>query len=132
MKKRFAISILVTVCAIVGIIVLLRNGGTTMPTGASVQANVSIVDGKQVIQIDAKGGYTPRTTIAKANTPTVLNLKTNGTFDCSSSISIPSLGYSTNLPPSGTTSVEIPPQLAGTTINGVCTMGMYHFAVNFN
>lgn len=132
MKKLFVISILLTVGSIVGIIVLLQNSGTSTATVASGQSNVSIVDGKQVIQIEAKGGYAPRNTVAKANMVTTLNLKTNGTFDCSSGVSIPSLGYRTSLPPSGITPVEIPPQPAGTTLKGTCAMGMYNFAVNFN
>lgn len=132
MKKVFVISILLTIASLVGIIMLLSNNGTNTTTVANGQSNVSIVDSKQVIQIDAKGGYAPRNTVAKANIPTTLNLKTNGTFDCSSAVSIPSLGYRTNLPPSGVTPIEIPPQPAGTTLKGVCAMGMYNFAVNFN
>ena len=130
MKKIFPISLLLTIGFIVAIIILLQKNttATVVPNG---QSHVSIVDGTQVIAIDAKGGYAPRNTTAKANMPTTLNIKTNGTYDCSSSVSIPSLGYRTNLPPSGITPVEIPPQPAGTTINGVCAMGMYHFAVNF-
>lgn len=132
MKKVFVISSLITVAAFVGIIVLLKGNGSNTTTVPSGQTNVSVVDGKQVIQIDAKGGYAPRNTIAKANMPTTLNVKTNGTYDCSSSLSIPSLGYRSSLPPSGVTPIEIPPQPAGTTIKGVCAMGMYSFAVNFN
>ncbi len=132
MKKVFVISILLTIGSIVGIVMLLQNNGTSATTIANGQSNVSIADGKQVIQINAKGGYAPRNTTAKANMPTTLNLKTNGTFDCSSSVSIPRLGYRTSLPPTGVTPIEIPPQPAGTTIKGVCAMGMYNFAVNFN
>lgn len=132
MKKVFVISILLTIASLTGIIMLLSNSGTSTTNVANEQTNVSVVNGKQVIQIDAKGGYAPRNTVAKANMPTTLNVKTNGTFDCSSAISIPSLGYRTNLPPSGVTPIEIPPQPAGTTIKGICAMGMYNFAVNFN
>ena len=131
MKKVFVISSLVTVIAFVGIIVLLNNNGSNT-TAVPNQTNVSVVDGKQVIEIDAKGGYAPRNTIAKANMPTTLNVKTNGTYDCYSGLSIPSLGYRSSLPPSGVTPIEIPPQPTGTTIKGVCAMGMYNFAVNFN
>ena len=91
-----------------------------------------MVDGKQVVQIMAKGGYAPRTTVAKANTPTVLNVQTNGTYDCSSSLSVPAVGFRQALPATGMTTVEIPPQQPGTTIRGLCAMGMYNFAVNFN
>ncbi len=132
MKKVFILSILLTVGSLVGIVLLLQNSGTNTAAVAREQSNISVVDGKQIIQINAKGGYAPRNTLAKANMPTTLNVKTNGTYDCSSSLSIPSLGYRTNLPPSGVTSIEIPPQPVGSIFKGICTMGMYHFAVNFN
>lgn len=132
MNKVIVISVLLTIGSIVGIVALLRSIGTNTGTVANGQSNVSVIDGRQMIEISAKGGYAPRSTAAKAGMPTILNLKTSGTFDCSSAISIPSLGYRASLPPSGVTSVEIPPQPAGTTIKGVCAMGMYNFAVNFN
>ncbi len=132
MKKLFVISVLLTIGSLVGIILLLKSSGTNRPYVTNGQTNVSIVGGEQIIQIDAKGGYTPRYTVAKANTPTTLNVKTSGTFDCSSAISIPSLRYRANLPPSGITPIKIPPQSAGTTLQGICAMGMYNFTVNFN
>jgi plastocyanin domain-containing protein len=94
--------------------------------------NASVIDGKQVIEIKAKGGYAPRVTVAKANMPTVINVQTSGTFDCSSALTVPAIGFCTMLPSSGVTPIEIPPQQPGTTIKGVCSMGMYSFAVNFN
>ncbi len=131
MKKVFVISTLLTIGSVVGIILLLQNSSMGTATVASGQSNVSIVDGKQVIQIDAKGGYAPRNTVAKANMPTTLNVQTSGTFDCSSALVIPSMKYRTNLPPSGTTAIDLPPQSAGTTLQGVCAMGMYGFAIAF-
>lgn len=132
MKNVFILSILLTVTSLVGIVFLLQRGGTKMTSRVGERTNVSVVDGKQVIQIDAKGGYVPRNTLAQADMPTTLNVKTNGTFDCSSVLVIPRLNYRANLPPSGVTSIEIPPQPAGTTIKGTCAMGMYQFAVNFH
>ena len=94
--------------------------------------NVSMIDGKQIIAIEAKGGYSPRVTTAKANTPTVIMVNTQNTFDCSSAIMMPSLNYQANLPPSGQTAIEVPPQEAGTSLKGLCSMGMYSFSINFN
>ena len=94
--------------------------------------NVSVVDGKQVIQINAKGGYAPRVTTAKANMPTVINVQTNGTYDCSSALTVAAVGFRKSLPASGVTPIEVPPQQPGATVKGVCAMGMYNFAVNFN
>lgn len=89
-------------------------------------------DGKQIITITAKGGYFPRTTNAKANTETTLLIKTQSTFDCSSSLVIPSLNYKKLLPRSGGTAIDLPPQKPGTSIRGLCSMGMFSFVLNFN
>jgi hypothetical protein len=59
-------------------------------------------------------------------------MKTNGTFDCSSGVTIPSLGIRQTLPSTGETDVEIPAQKSGTSLEGVCVMGMYHFTINFS
>jgi len=132
MNKVITISLIFTVLAIGGIVMLLRNGGTETSIATGSQTNVAVVDGKQIIQINAKGGYAPRVTTAKANMPTVINVQTNGTFDCSSALTVPAVGFRGMLPPSGVTPIEIPPQQPGATVKGVCSMGMYNFAVNFN
>ncbi|MDP3729141.1 MAG: cupredoxin domain-containing protein [bacterium] len=93
--------------------------------------NVSIVDGKQIIEIGAKGGYVPRNSVAKAGIPTVLRFDTKGTFDCSSSVRIPSMNISKNLPPSGMTDIDVGNPKTGT-LQGTCGMGMYNFKVQFN
>jgi len=92
--------------------------------------NVSVVDGKQIIEIKAKGGYSPAHSVAKAGLPTILRVNTNGTFDCSSSIRIPSLNISKNLPMFGTTDIDIGTQQAGI-FQGTCGMGMYPFDIKF-
>ena len=129
--KTTAISILVAAILIGGAI-MLSSGGNDSNTNTASANNVSIVDGKQIITISAKGGYSPKVTSAKAGMPTVIKVDTNGTFDCSSALTIPSLGYRNNLPPSGETAIDVPPQQSGTTMRGLCAMGMYNFAVNFN
>mgnify|MGYP001619339993 FL=1 len=94
--------------------------------------NVSMEDGKQIVEVMAKGGYLPRISLAKADTPTILKVNTKGTFDCSASLTIPRLNYYALLPPSDVTEIEIPPQKAGTTIQGLCSMGMYSFQIKFS
>lgn len=92
--------------------------------------NVAIVEGKQVIDISAKGGYNPVQSAAKAGIPTILRVSTKGTFDCSSAVRIPSMSISKNLPPSGTTDIDLgSPQLG--TLQGTCGMGMYPFEITF-
>ncbi len=128
---KIIIGIAVAIILLIGVF-MIGKGFTSSPTSLSDNNNVQISDGKQVIAITAKGGYSPKVTTAKADLPTVLKVSTNGTFDCSSGLNIPSLNYHKNLPPSGITEVEVPPQKAGTKLAGVCVMGMYNFAVNFN
>ena len=94
--------------------------------------NVSIVDGKQIIEIGAKGGYSPKVSVAKAGIPTILRVQTRGTFDCSSALTIPSIGYRAILTPSGITEIELPAQKSGSTLQGLCSMGMYNFQVRFD
>ena len=123
-------SLIVTVLAIGGIVVLFQGSdtGTTVP---NPQTNITIVDGKQVIHIRAKGGYAPKNTVAKANMPTTINVVTNGTYDCSAALNVPGVGFQKYLPTSGTTPIEIPSQQPVATIRGVCAMGMYSFTVSF-
>ena len=128
--KLTVASIILALIFIGGAIIFARNGAKT-DTAVS-QNNVSVADGKQIIEIDAKGGYSPSVTIAKANIPTVIKVKTQGTFDCSSALVIQSIGYRANLPPSGETLIEVPPQEAGSTLRGMCAMGMYNFSIKFN
>ncbi|MEK7586130.1 MAG: cupredoxin domain-containing protein [Patescibacteria group bacterium] len=92
--------------------------------------NVSIVDGKQIIEIKAKGGYVPRSSVAQAGLPTIVRFNTKGTFDCSSSIRIPSLGISKILPQSGSTDIDLGSPKLGTLL-GSCGMGMYPFEIEF-
>ncbi len=130
--KSTAISIVITVVFIGAAFMLATGNKNTNDTESQNANNVSIVDGKQIITINAKGGYSPRVTTAKAGMPTVIKVATNGTFDCSSTITIPSIGYRSNLSPSGETLIDVPPQKAGTSMKGLCAMGMYNFSVNFN
>jgi len=92
--------------------------------------NVSVVDGKQIVEIRAKGGYQPRKSTAKAGIPTILRFNTSGTFDCSSSVRIPDMNISKMLPQSGTTDIDIGSQKVAT-LQGSCGMGMYPFEVEF-
>ncbi len=103
-----------------------KNTDTAPPTN-----NVVIENGKQIITITAKGGYSPRVMTAKADVPTELRVDTNNTYDCTSALNIPSIGYSNNLPATGSTIIPLPPQKAGTTFRGLCAMGMYNFVINF-
>lgn len=92
--------------------------------------NVTIENGKQIIEIKTKGGYSPRVSTAKAGIPTILRFDTNGTYDCSSSVRIPSLNISKSLPLSGVTDIDLQSLSVGT-LKGTCGMGMYPFEIDF-
>ncbi len=103
---------------------------TRAPEVASTE-NVRVEAGTQVVEIKAKGQYSPRVTEAKAGIPTVLRMETDGTFDCTSQLTVPSIGYRQMLPPSGKTDIALESQKAGSSIKGICSMGMYNFEVKF-
>lgn len=127
MKTAIIVTIVGMVTGVL-IVFMINGGGRQFEDGN----NVTVVQGKQVIEIMAKGGYTPRITQAKANIPTVLKVNTRGTFDCSASLTIPSLKYYTLLSPSDVTEIEIPSQKPGVVLQGLCSMGMYSFQINFS
>lgn len=126
--KATIISIIVAVVFIGGAFILTKSGSDA---GQVANANnVSVVDGKQIIEITARGGYRPGKSIAKAGIPTVIRFNTKGTFDCSSLVRIPSLGIGKSLPQTGSTDIDIGKGKLGT-LHGTCGMGMYPFEVEF-
>jgi plastocyanin domain-containing protein len=125
--KPIVISILVAVVLIGGAFAFTRKSDTTTVADAN---NVTVVDGKQIVEISAKGGYHPRKSSAKAGIPTIIRFDTNGTFDCSSSVRIPSMNISKSLPQTGKTDIDVGSQEVAT-LQGTCGMGMYPFEVEF-
>lgn len=114
-------------------IVLLLAAATfipkTQPTPSG--SGVSVVDDRQTITINTKGGYNPNRVTAKAGVATDLNFTTNGTFDCSSVLVIPALNYQKTLPATGTETVSLSAAQATGTLEGQCGMGMYKFEIAF-
>lgn len=94
------------------------------------RTNVTMQNGAQVVTINVKGGYSPESSLIQAGVPTILRFQTNGTFDCSSSIRIPSLSVSKNLPATGTTDIPLGSLQKGGTVEGTCAMGMYRFELD--
>ena len=131
-NKTTYIAIIIALSLIFGAVFLTGNRSNSIEPSFKDGDNVSIVDGKQIIEISAKGGYSPRVTKAKANIPTIIKMETNGTFDCSSALVIPSLDYRTNLSPKDITEIKVPPQDVGAKLQGMCAMGMYSFSIEFN
>jgi plastocyanin domain-containing protein len=94
--------------------------------------NVEIREGVQYVTIEARGGYAPRVSTAKAGIPTKLIVKTNGTYDCSSSLVIRSIGYQKILPQTGEEVIDLGTPVQGVSLQGMCSMGMYSFLINFS
>lgn len=109
--------------------VVVRNGNK--PTLATENASVNIVKGVQIIDLAAKGGFSPPYIEATAGLPTELRVATNGTYDCSSTLVIPSLNYQKTLEPTGVETIQLNASQAQGTLDGTCGMGMYDFEIAF-
>jgi plastocyanin domain-containing protein len=135
MKNKTSIIIIIAGLILgLGIIFLGGTKGNNVNTNNVTQGstqNIEVKDGVQYITINAKGGYSPRVTTAKAGIPTKLIVKTNGTYDCSSSLRIGSVGFQKVLPNTGEETIDLGTPVAGVPTRGVCGMGMYSFVVNF-
>lgn len=122
------VSIVLTLGLVIALGIVFLGGGSK--SQETTGQNVEVKDGVQFITINAKGGYTPTKSIAKSDIPTILRFDTNGTFDCSSSVRIPSMNISKMLPQSGSTDIDLGNPKLGT-LQGTCGMGMYSFEVEF-
>ena len=131
MNKTVSIVITLGLVVALGIVFLGGSKSNNANTTESAQ-NTEIKNGIQYITINAKTGYSPRVSTAKAGIPTKLIVKTNGTYDCSASLAIHSIGFQKILPQTGETEIDIGTPKAGEPLQGVCGMGMYNFLINFN
>ena len=130
MSKQIIISIIISGLLIGGTLWFISNKSGEYADAGDI-SSVSVIDGKQIIDISAKGGYSPRIISAKSGIPTTLRVKTSQTFDCSASLVIPKLSYQKFLQPSGTEEIVITPEQARGTMRGLCAMGMYNFQIKF-
>lgn len=124
-------SLALTAVLLVGLggILFWQPQGSTNPAGSAEQ-NVEVRDGVQYVIIFARGGYSPRESTAQAGLPTKLLVKTDGTYDCSAALTIRSLGFKKILPSTGEETIDLGTPTPGT-LQGICSMGMFSFAVNF-
>ena len=125
-------SIIITIALVIGIGIVFWGQSKNNSDSANTELaqNVEIRDGVQYVTINARGGYSPKLSSAQANIPTKLIVKTNGTYDCSASLVIRSIGYQKILPQTGEEIIDVGAPQAGT-LQGLCSMGMYNFAVKF-
>ncbi len=85
MNKNIIISIVATTAIICGLLYFTTRTSVTVPTAQA--QNTEIRDGIQYVTVVAKGGYSPKLSSIKPGIPTKLIIKTNGTYDCSASLS---------------------------------------------
>ncbi len=124
--------IIVTIGLLVGIGVIFFGGSNNTENTLNNKQNIEIKDGIQYITIHAKGGYSPKVSLAKADIPTKLVVTTNGTYDCSVALVIKSIGYQRVLKQTGEEIIDLGLPQAGTEFRGTCSMGMYNFKINFD
>lgn len=126
--------IIISLGLVIALGIIFSNGSKSNNNASKAETvqNVETRNGVQYITINAGGGYSPQISSAKAGIPTKLIVKTRGTFDCSSSLQIRSIGFQKVLPQTGETEIDIGIPKVGKPLQGVCGMGMYNFSINFN
>lgn len=132
MQKNTIISITASVALILMTLYFISDK-SIFTDGEVVQSqNVEVRDGVQYVTITAKGGYSPRVTKIKGGLPTMLVVKTDGTYDCSASLVIRSMDFQKILQPTGEEIIDLGTPKSGEKVQGVCGMGMYNFVINFS
>ena len=132
MNKTVLIIVTLGLAVALGVIFFSNSDSKNNPNGVESAQNTEIRDGVQYITINAGGGYSPQISNAKAGIPTKLIVKTSGTFDCSASLAIHSIGYQKILPQNGETEIDLGIPSTGKPLKGVCGMGMYSFEIDFS
>lgn len=129
-KKLYAIgaSMFVAAIAVFALIVVVFTN-TSGRNNENTVNNVEIRDGVQYVTVTAKGGYFPSRTVVSPNIPTKLIVKTNNTYDCSSSLVVREAGFREFLQPTGEVEIDLGSMESGQKIEGVCSMGMYSFEI---
>jgi len=80
----------------------------------------------------ANRGYSPRLLHARPNQPLQLALVTKNTGGCARAFVVPALGIQKVLPTTGTTTIDVPAQPAGSKLYFSCSMGMYSGVIVFD
>ncbi|HEY4505088.1 MAG TPA: hypothetical protein VJG67_00100 [Candidatus Paceibacterota bacterium] len=128
-----SVSIIITLALVIGIGIIFLGGSKSNNNGTGeATQNIEIKEGIQYVTVNARGGYFPKISTAKAGIPTKLIVKTDGTYDCSASLVIRSLGFQKILAQTGEEVIDLGIPKAEEPIQGLCAMGMYNFAINFN
>jgi plastocyanin domain-containing protein len=128
MQKSTIISIIISIALISGTLYFISDKS---PSGGVVaqSQNVEIKDGVQYVTVTARGGYSPRFSQIKGGLPTKLVVKTDGTYDCTASLVVRSVGFQKTLQPTGEEVIDLGIPKSGDKVQGVCGMGMYNFQI---
>lgn len=129
MQKNTIISIIISIILIGGTLYFISDKPTSSGSEVAQSQNVEIRDGIQYVTVTAKGGYSPRVTEIKGGLPTKLVVKTDGTYDCSASLVVRSVGFQKILQPTGEEVIDLGTPKSGDKVQGVCGMGMYNFQI---
>lgn len=132
MNKIVYTIITLSLLAVISIIFFGNSKNNTRTNTPTSTQNIQTKDGIQYITINAKGGYYPNISTAKSGMQTKLIIKTDGTYDCSASLVIRSIGFQKILAQTGEEAIDLGTPKAGQSLQGICGMGMYNFTVNFN
>lgn len=90
-------------------------------TSQSISQNITITA--------SNAGYSPNKFTVQSGQPATLNIVTKNNFSCTSIFTIPSLGITKNLPPTGAIQITFTPTQPGPLIF-TCGMGMFRGVIN--
>lgn len=113
-------------------VISLRSASPSIDNGSQAQNVVTEENGKQIITIQARGAYSPRTVSAKAGVQTILRMKTSNSYGCERAFAIPKMGIQKSLPATGETDIDLGIPEKGSKVFGTCSMGMYTVTLTFN
>lgn len=129
MQKATIVSIVISIAIVGGTLYFVSDRSASSSGEVAQSQNVEMRDGVQYVTIAAKGGYSPRVTEIKGGIPTKLVVKTDGTYDCSASLVVRSVGFQKILQPTGEEVIDLGTPKSGEKVQGVCGMGMYNFQI---
>lgn len=137
MKKREKFNFLMVVPVIVVLILITAlllkgNNASKRSENSPTTPNPVVIEGeKQIVNIIARSGYSPREVSAKAGVPTILKITSDNAYGCERAFTIPSLDIERTLPINGEETFDIGTFKAGDSLFASCSMGMYTFEINF-
>jgi plastocyanin domain-containing protein len=129
MQKTTIVSIIISIALIGGTLYFVSDRSPSSGGEVAQSQNIEIRDGVQYVTITAKGGYAPKISQIKGGIPTKLVVKTDGTYDCSASLVVRSIGFQKILQPTGEEVIDLGTPKSGDKVLGVCGMGMYNFQI---